>query len=175
MEATTVSAILAPGSLLVLVASTAMAVVSGAPGAHEMRAFVLRRGPWLAFAIAAIAVTGSLYYSEIAHFTPCEMCWLQRGVMYPLAVILLVAAIRRDVNAWRYVIPIAALGLLFSTYHYQLELFPEQPSMCSTTVPCSVRFVEVYGFVSLAFMAGAVFISIIALHVAMLRARRIVA
>ena len=80
MEPTTVSAILAPGSLLVLVISVAMAVVAGAPGAHQMRAFVLQRGPWIAFAITAIAVTGSLYYSEIARYTPCEMCWFQRGV-----------------------------------------------------------------------------------------------
>lgn len=172
MEATTVSAVLAPGSLLVLVGSIAMALAAGAPGAHAMRAFLVRRGPWLAFAVAAIATLGSLYYSEVAHFIPCEMCWFQRIFMYPQAIVLLVAALRRDVEAWRYAVPLSVIGLLFSAYHYQLELFPDQPSMCSTTIPCSVRFVEVYGFVSIAFMAGAGFISIIALHLAMLRARR---
>jgi len=173
VEPTTVSAILAPGSLLALVASLAMAVVAGAPGATQMRALLLRRGRWLAFAIAAIATLGSLYYSEIAHYTPCEMCWFQRGAMYPLAVLTLIAALRGDAKAWRYIVPVAAVGLLFSVYHYQLELFPEQPSMCSTTVPCSVRWVEVYGFVSIAFMAGAAFVSILALQLGMARARRI--
>ena len=173
MDASTVSSILAPGSLLTLTASLAIAVMAGAPGAHALRAFLLQRGAWLAFGVAAIATTGSLYYSEVAHFIPCEMCWLQRIAMYPLAVILLVAAITRDTRAWRYAVPIAVIGLLFSLYHYQLELFPDQPSMCSTTVPCSVRFVDMYGFVSIAFMAGAGFISILALQFAMARARRL--
>ena len=172
MDASTVSSILAPGSLLVLVVSIAMAIVAGTPGAHQMRAFLFQRGPWLVFGVAAIATLGSLYYSEIAHFTPCEMCWFQRIFMYPQTVVLLVAAIRRDASVWRYAVPLSAIGLLFSTYHYQLELFPDQPSMCSTTIPCSVRFVEVYGFVSIAFMAGAGFIAILALHLAMARARR---
>ncbi|MFA7250035.1 MAG: disulfide bond formation protein B [Dehalococcoidia bacterium] len=172
MESTTVSSILAPGSILVLVASVAAAAVAGTPGAHQLRAFVLARGPWLAFAVAAIAMTGSLYYSEVAHFTPCEWCWFQRIAMYPLAVVLLIAAITRDTRAWRYAVPLAAIGLLFSMYHYQLELFPDQPTICSTTVPCSVRWVSVYGFVSIAFMAGAGFASILALQFAMARARR---
>ena len=30
---------------------------------------------WLAFAVAAIATGGSLFFSEIAHFVPCELCW----------------------------------------------------------------------------------------------------
>ena len=171
MEATTVSSILAPGSLLVLVASIAMAVVAGTPGAHQLRALLLERGPWLACGVAAIATVASLYYSEVAQFIPCEMCWFQRIFMYPQVVILFVAALRRDASAWRYAVPLSVIGLLFSLYHYQLELFPDQPSMCSTTIPCSVRFVEVYGFVSIAFMAGAGFISILALHLAMARAR----
>jgi disulfide bond formation protein DsbB len=172
VDATTVSSILAPGSLLVLVASIAIATMAGAPGAHQLRAFLLSRGPWLTFGIAAIATIGSLYYSDVAHFTPCEMCWFQRIFMYPQTVVLFVAALRRDAQAWRYSVPLAVIGLLFSAYHYQLELFPNQPSVCSTTIPCSVRFVEVYGFVSIAFMAGAGFISILALQLAMARARR---
>lgn len=172
MEPSTASAILAPASLIAMTVSIAMAVIAGTPGAHQLRVLLIERGRWLAFAVAGVATAASLYYSEIAHFIPCEMCWFQRIFMYPLSVVLLAAAITRDERAWRYAVPLAVLGLLFSLYHYQLELFPDQPSVCSTTIPCSVRFVEVYGFVSIAFMAGAGFISIIALHLAMARARR---
>ncbi len=172
MEASTVSSILAPGALLTVVGAVIAAVMAGAPGAHALRAFLIERGAWLSFGVAAIATLGSLYYSEVAHFTPCEMCWLQRIAMYPQAVVLLVAAMTRDVKVWRYAVPLSVIGLLFSLYHYQLELFPDQPSMCSTTVPCSVRFVEIYGFVSIAFMAGSGFVAILALQLAMARARR---
>ena len=78
-----------------------------------------------AVAVAATAMLGSLYFSEIAGLPPCEMCWFQRGAMYPLSVLLLIAALRGDTRAWRYIVPVAAVGLLFSMYHYQLELFPE--------------------------------------------------
>ena len=172
MEASTVSSILAPGALLTVVGAVMAAVMASAPGAHALRTFLIERGAWLSFGVAAIATLGSLYYSEIAHFPPCEMCWLQRIAMYPQAVILFVAAITRDVKAWRYTVPLSAIGLLFALYHYQLELFPDQPTMCSTEIPCSVRFVEVYGFVSIAFMAGCGFVAIMALQLAIARARR---
>ena len=118
---------------------------------------------WVAFAIAATATLGSLYYSEIADYTPCLLCWYQRIAMYPLSVILGIAAWRRDASVKFYVIPVAAIGAAVSIYHYQLEVFPEQGGVCSATVPCNVRWFEVFGFVSLAFMALTGFAAIIAL------------
>ena len=47
-------------------------------------------GAYLAFVTALTAMLGSLYYSEMAGFVPCTLCWYQRIFMYPLAVILLV-------------------------------------------------------------------------------------
>ncbi|MYB29272.1 MAG: disulfide bond formation protein B, partial [Acidimicrobiaceae bacterium] len=32
----------------------------------------------LALAIATVSTAGSLYYSEVAGYLPCEMCWYQR-------------------------------------------------------------------------------------------------
>lgn len=50
-----------------------------------------------AAAVATMATLGSLYLSEIANFTPCRLCWFQRIGLYPLAVVLLIAAWRQ----WR--------------------------------------------------------------------------
>src|SRR4051812_48996267 len=47
---------------------------------------------WLAWGVAAIATAGSLFFSEISQFIPCRLCWFQQIGMYPLAVILLIAA-----------------------------------------------------------------------------------
>lgn len=119
---------------------------------------------WLAFAIATTATLGSLYYSEVAHFTPCLLCWYQRAAMYPLSLILGVAAFLRAFKVKLVAIPIAAVGACVSIYHYQLELFPDQSSgACSVEVPCTVRWFEVFGFISLAFMALTGFAAIIAL------------
>jgi disulfide bond formation protein DsbB len=118
--------------------------------------------PWLAAAVAATAMAGSLYYSESAGFVPCELCWYQRIAMYPLVPLLAIAAIRRELLTI-YVVVIAGIGALISIYHYQLQLFPDQASTCSLDVPCTTQYVDVLGFVSIPFMAGCGFLAIIAL------------
>src|SRR5688500_635119 len=59
----------------------------------------------LAFFIALFATFGSLFLSEIAHLVPCKLCWYQRICMYPLTVILGIAALKNDLNVKRYVLP----------------------------------------------------------------------
>lgn len=118
---------------------------------------------WLAFVVAAVCTGGSLYYSEVAHYTPCILCWYQRAAMYPLAPLLGVAAILGWFKVKLIAIPVAVVGACISIYHYQLELFPEQSTVCSVDVPCTERWFEVFGFVSLAFMALTGFAAIIAL------------
>lgn len=172
MSESDVSPILAALALFAVTVSTLVAVGVGAPAAQALRQAVLARGRWAAFAVAAFAMTASLYYSSIAHFTPCELCWFQRIAMYPLALLTLIAAITRDRRAAIYIVPLAVIGLGVSIYHYQLELFPGQASACSSGVPCSFRYVEEYGFVSIPFMAGCGFVSILMLHLAMYRAAR---
>jgi disulfide bond formation protein DsbB len=108
---------------------------------------------WLGWIVAAVTTAGSLYYSLVAHFVPCELCWYQRICAYPLAAILLVAALRRDRRVWVYVLPLTIVGATIATYHTQLQAFPAQQSFCSTLTPCTTRYVWEFGFVSLPFEA----------------------
>ena len=119
--------------------------------------------PWPTFAIALLAVSGSLYYSESAGFAPCELCWYQRIAMYPLALLLFVGGVARDPGLARYVLPLSATGAAISIYHYQLQLFPEQGESCAFGVPCTFRYVEQFGFVSIPFMAFCGFAAIFTL------------
>jgi disulfide bond formation protein DsbB len=108
---------------------------------------------WIGWLVAAVAMAGSLFYSTYSDFEPCELCWFQRICIYPFAVILLIAAIRRDTSLWRYGLPINAVGLAISVYHTQLQAFPEQQNFCNTITPCTTRYVWEFGFVSLPLMA----------------------
>lgn len=120
-------------------------------------------GLWLGFAVAAVATIGSLIYSEGLDYLPCRLCWFQRIFMYPLAVVLGVAALRRDRQIWRYAVPLAVIGSSISIYHYLIEHFPRlESSACTLDVPCSAAPVWRYGFVSLAYMALSGFLLIIA-------------
>jgi len=116
---------------------------------------------WLAWVVALVATVGSLMYSELFHYVPCRLCWFQRIAMYPLAVVLLVGAVRRDVAVKFYAIPIALIGLVISIYHNVLQFFPSlEGTSCDPLVPCSARSIEMFGFMDLPFMAGAGFIVI---------------
>lgn len=116
---------------------------------------------WLAWVVALVATVGSLMYSELFHYVPCRLCWFQRIAMYPLAVVLLVGAIRREVAVKFYAIPIALIGLVISVYHNVLQFFPSlEGTSCDPLVPCSARSIEMFGFMDLPFMAGAGFIVI---------------
>jgi disulfide bond formation protein DsbB len=115
----------------------------------------------LAWAVALVATLGSLYFSEVAHFAPCSLCWYQRIAMYPLAVVLGIAALRSDYGIRRYVLPIVAIGAAISIYHYQLERFPSQT--CSVDVPCTTVWVWRFHYISFPFMALSAFALIAAL------------
>ena len=107
----------------------------------------------LATLIAIGATFGSLYFSEIRNFVPCEYCWYQRIAMYPLALVLLIATIRRDKNIIPYALTLSLVGFGISAYHYQLQLFPDQNTSCGFDASCTYRWIEVFGFVTIPFLA----------------------
>ena len=116
----------------------------------------------LAAAVTTTCALGSLYFSEIVHYKPCKMCWYQRTMMYPLAVILIIAAIKKDKGIWRYATPLAAIGITVSTYHWFLERFPNlDAGVCDVEVPCEFVWFEHFGFVTLPFMALTGFLAVL--------------
>ncbi|MCB0879394.1 MAG: disulfide bond formation protein B [Thermoleophilia bacterium] len=105
-----------------------------------------------------MAMFGSLWMSEHLHFIPCPLCWYQRIAMYPLVLLLGIAAIRRDESIRSYAIPLALVGSVVSIYHYQLERFPDQQSIaCSVSVPCTTIWFEKLGYITIPMMALSAF------------------
>lgn len=102
----------------------------------------------LAALVATTATAGSLWFSESGnHWVPCRFCWFQRIFMYSSALILIVAAIRRDRQAKWYVVPLATMGLGTSIWHHVfLEHYVvSESSACSTTIPCSIPYYISFG------------------------------
>ena len=108
----------------------------------------------LAFAVAAVSMAGSLYFSEVAHFTPCQLCWYQRICMYPLVPILGLAAWRRDRGIRPYAAVLAGFGVLIASYHVLLERYPTLESgACDPTNPCTLIWVQRLGYLTIPTMA----------------------
>lgn len=152
-----------------------LTVVAAVIAVGTLVALVTRRVPrWLrgeaalptATAIASVATGGSLLLSEVAGYLPCTLCWYQRIAMYPLVVILGVATWRRDREVWRTAVPIAAIGLGIAIWHVIIERRPALGGVCDPVAPCSLRWVEEFGLLTLPMMAGTGFLAIILLTLA---------
>lgn len=140
---------------LALLAIVAQALVAGLLLSSSVRAAVRPYASPLGFAVALVATAGSLYLSEVAHFPPCQLCWYQRIAMYPLVVVLGVAVLRRDPGGWRYALPLALLGLPVSAYHVLVERFPQlETNACDPANPCSLIWVERFGYLTIPAMAA---------------------
>ena len=123
----------------------------------EVRLAVADAALPLAALVAVGAMLGSLWFSEVENFEPCMWCWYQRIAMYPLALLLTLAAIRRDDGIRPYALALAGIGALMSIYHVQLQWFPEQGSACSAGASCTFRWIKIFGFASIPTLALASF------------------
>lgn len=110
---------------------------------------------YLAWFQSLLALLGSLYYSEIKHYTPCVLCWYQRILMYPLVSIVAVGILRKDKNLPYYVFPLSILGWIIALYHVLLQkgILPEQIAPCAIGASCSVKYTGYFGFITIPVMS----------------------
>jgi disulfide bond formation protein DsbB len=111
---------------------------------------------WAAFVVAAIATGGSLFFSEIAHFVPCELCWFQRICLYPLSITTLLAAIAGDHRIARYLLPLPVVGAGVSVYHLLVENgVVEQAKACLASAPggCATKWINEFGYMTIPTLA----------------------
>jgi disulfide bond formation protein DsbB len=161
-------AILAVAGILFLVWASVMAVAARfspevAASVGRLRARFAPFALAAAFTVALVATAGSLYFSEIAVFEPCRLCWYQRIAMYPLVPILAIATSRRDPGVRIYAIPVAAIGAAIAAYHVFLEWFPAADAgACTVGIPCTLVWFRELGFVSIPMLALVAFLLIIA-------------
>jgi len=119
---------------------------------------------WAAFVVAAIATGGSLFFSEIAGFVPCELCWFQRICMYPLSLLLLLMALRGDYRASRYLIPFPVIGAGISIYHILIENnVIAQNTACLVSAPggCATKWINEFGYMTIPTLALTGFVLLI--------------
>ena len=121
-----------------------------------------RSSLYIALLAAWIAMVGSLYFSEVAHYIPCTLCWYQRILMYPLTLILAIGLLRRDENTPLLVLPFSMLGIGVSTYHVLLDKTDwfSGAATCQVGVPCTVLWINWFGFLTIPFLALIAFLII---------------
>jgi disulfide bond formation protein DsbB len=127
---------------------------------------------WL---VSIIATFGSLYFSEIKNFIPCELCWYQRIFMYPLAILLCIAYIRKEWKMSLYACILSGIGGCISLYHYSIQKITnlgEHAIGCSVGIPCTAQYINWFGFITIPFLALIAFILIFSTNLIIWRSIR---
>ncbi len=117
----------------------------------------------IALLAAMLATGGSLFFSEVLRWIPCELCWYQRILMYPLIVILFVGIWRDDRQVHWYALPLSLSGIAVSLYHYLMVMLIIPPAPCAGAVPCAFDYINIPGalsFVKIPFLALVAFVII---------------
>jgi disulfide bond formation protein DsbB len=111
------------------------------------------------------AVVGSLIYSQIIGFPPCDLCWWERIFMYPQAIILFVAMRRKDKGVIDYLVPLSIIGAILSLYQSFVQWGFGGSLFACTAVgsACAKVYVLQYSYITIPFMSFTVFAYIIAL------------
>ena len=120
---------------------------------------------WLIALLASLVV---LFVGEVMGQTPCNLCWFQRAFMFPLTIVLGVAALSADTAGWRYGLPLAIGGALVAGFHSLLYLgmIPARITPCSEGVSCTSADMTILGGLPLPMLALAAFIAIaVLLHI----------
>lgn len=123
---------------------------------------------WL---VSLVATLGSLYFSEIRGYEPCELCWYQRILMYPLVIVLTVAYIQKNARIAVTSAVFACIGGAISLYHYSLQKldFLAASAPACGRVPCTGQYINWFGFVTIPFLALTAFVLIAATSFYMIR------
>ena len=159
-------AMAAIGAMVVLVTLRLLSIPSDwafdayAPIARAVHA----HGVAAAWIVAALAMAGSLWFSDVAKFTPCTLCWYQRIAMYPLVIILGMAIVRRERRAPTGTVALATIGAVIAAYHVTLEWIPSlDTGACAVSAPCTLVWFRAYGVFSMPTLALTAFLLILTL------------
>jgi len=77
-------------------------------------------GIWV---IAMLATFGSLYLNEMQSLPPCHLCWYQKICMYPLAIIVGLAAWRGNLGISVYLLPQTFVGFVLALLQIVVQSF----------------------------------------------------
>jgi disulfide bond formation protein DsbB len=117
---------------------------------------------YFAWLLASFGMLGSLYFSQVRHLEPCNLCWFQRIALFPLPFILGLATYKNYLQIAPYVLPQLLFGLLFALYQIAIQEIPgwNPIDMCGKGPSCSEKIPIGLGFVSIPILSALLFFSL---------------
>jgi len=121
---------------------------------------------FLSLLVSAIATLGSLFFSELAKFEPCRLCWFQRIFMYPQVILLGIAWAKKDYKIIDYSLTLSLIGGTISLYHNYIYYWLQVATFCGLAEQgpsCTEKIILGQGYITIPLMALTAFISLISL------------
>lgn len=127
-----------------------------------MRQWMHKYGLYAAWFVSIIATAGSLYLSDVLMYEPCKLCWFQRIFMYPLVIILGIAAYEQNPRMTKYALPFSIIGGSISIWHILEQKIPGFAKLvpCKVGIPCNFDYLNWFGFITIPMLALTAFILI---------------
>lgn len=106
------------------------------------------------FVVSTIAISGSLFYSSVMQFAPCDLCWWQRVLIFPQFILFLTALKFKDRDVFKYSWRLSLLSMLVSVYNIYIQMGGNPLVPCSINATCTKVYVSAYhGFVTIPSMS----------------------
>lgn len=102
------------------------------------------------FIISLASIFGSLFFSEVMKFPPCNLCWYQRIFIYPVALIVLSGLYFGSKDTNKFLTPFISIGFIFSVYHNLVYYkFIQVIVPCTESAPCTAQQLNYLGFITI--------------------------
>ncbi len=127
------------------------------PFFSKLNDYVGRRAFPVSFLILLAALLGSLYYSEIANFPACSLCWAQRVFIYPQVIIFGLALWYKRRDVLLYTSALSAVGLGVALYNVYIQTLSAASLFCepgSIAASCLEKYVEGFGYITIPVMSA---------------------
>ena len=111
---------------------------------------------FFAWLIAVVAMISTLFAEYILHWPVCPLCWYQRVCIYPLVILLGIAAFKNERIAISYILPFPILGFLFAVYQYLEQMIPgfSPIDFCTQGISCATIHLKLLGFITLPLLSA---------------------
>lgn len=135
----------------------------------SLEVFLQNNGMWMVATLSVGAIVGSLIFSDYYGIPPCDLCWFQRILIYPQALIMGIAAYKRDIKAWSYALWLSIIGLLIGLYQSNEQLgvtnaIPKLDCVADASAACAQIHMLEFGYITFPLASATLFLAIIILY-----------
>ena len=127
---------------------------------------------FISWALVAVSLAGSLFFSYVLKYVPCNLCLIQRGIMIGLVIILGFGVITKKMKVASFSLFLSFLGMIVAGYQYYLQKFAANSNdFFCTEVDCTKEYINWLGFITIPFLSFVAFFVICMISLIILKKR----